>query len=85
MSGFWLSLEIALSVKQVKLWVSALLTPACLEPISFKSLEGILHLMPMYPSCPEERLSAFDVVRVHGRSGSLLFNAVEISGPEASV
>lgn len=50
MSGFWLSLEIALSVKQVKPWVSPALTPACLEPIPFKSLDGILHLTSMYPS-----------------------------------
>lgn len=85
MSGFWLSLEIALSVKQVELWVSALLTPACLEPIPFKSLGGILHLTSMYPSHPEERLSASDLITVHGRPGSLRFKAVGISRPEASV
>lgn len=85
MSGFWLLEEIALSVKQVKGWESAHLTPAGLEPIPFNSLDSFLHLTSPCSSYLEERLPEFDITPLNGWPNPLLFDAVGINGPEASV
>lgn len=85
MSGFWLLEEIALSVKHLKGWVSAQLTPAGLEPIPFNSLDSILHLTSPYSSYLEERPPEFDMIPLNGWPNSHLFDATGNNRPEALV